>query len=204
MGLMGGPYGTLSDERLMTLVVEGDERAFATLYDRHHRRLLNYFHRMLWQDRDLAQDHLQELFTKLAKRPASYDRARPFTTWLFSVANNMCKNAYRHHAVVRQADKHLRNGTDREEAVAGRAVDHELFRKRLQQELDLLDPDHKATFLMRFEEELPVKEVAAVFGCSEGTVKSRIFYTLKKLAARLPEFGPDAPIHDGTPRTIRP
>jgi hypothetical protein len=33
----------------------------------------------------------------------SYDPARPFQTWLFSVANNMCKNAYRHEEVVREA-----------------------------------------------------------------------------------------------------
>jgi DNA-directed RNA polymerase specialized sigma24 family protein len=32
----------------MELVVRGDERAFAALYDRYHGRLLNYFHRMLW------------------------------------------------------------------------------------------------------------------------------------------------------------
>ncbi len=204
MGSYGGPYHELGDERLMALVVRGDKRAFAAVYDRYHRRLLGYFHRMLWQDHDLAQDHLQELFTKLAQRPTSYDPSRPFTTWLFSVANNMCKNAYRHHAVVKQAETHLRNGSDRVEPNAGRAVDHAHFRQRLQGELDRLDPDHKATFIMRFEEDMAIKEIAAVFNCSEGTVKSRIFYTLKKLAERLKEFSPHATLNDGTSRTIRP
>ena len=109
MRLFGTEYGGLVDERLMELVVKGDERAFATLYDRYHRRLLGYFHRMLWNDRERAQDFLQDLFTKLATQPERYDRARPFQTWLFSVANNMCKNAYRHEAVVREAAMHLRH-----------------------------------------------------------------------------------------------
>ena len=202
MGLFGKAYEQLSDERLMELVVKGDERAFTVLYDRYHHRVLNYFHRMLWQDRELAQDHLQDLFTKLARRPASYDPARPFRTWLFSVANNMCKNAYRHHEVVRNAERHLHNGQDREEASAGVEIDRARFTARLTTELEQLDPDHKATFVMRFHEEMAIKEIAAVFGCSEGTVKSRIFYTLKKLAGRLKEFDPNAPQPHGPARTL--
>jgi RNA polymerase sigma-70 factor (ECF subfamily) len=195
-------FDRMSDERLMELVVRGEERAFAALYDRYHHRLLNYFHRMLWQDRELARDHMQDLFTKLAQRPASYDPSRPFQTWLFSVANNMCKNAYRHEEVVRVAAMEMRAAPDRVEAQNGVEVDRELFRDRLDAELDRLDPDHKATFVMRFHEELAIKEIAAAFGCSEGTVKSRIFYTLKKLAERLKEFDPNALNDHGTARTI--
>jgi len=196
MALFNKEYSNLGDERLMELVVRGDERAFGALYDRYSRRLLSYFHRMLWNDREKAQDYLQDLFTKLAQRPTSYDPSRSFQTWLFSVANNMCKNAYRHEEVVRAAARELRHGVDREEARDGMDVDHERFRGRLDQELAKLDPDHKATFVMRYNEEMAIKEIAAVFGCSEGTVKSRLFYTLKKLAERMKEFDPNA-LHHG-------
>jgi RNA polymerase sigma-70 factor (ECF subfamily) len=200
MPMFSKEYGKLGDERLMELVVRGDERAFAALYDRYSRRLLSYFHRMLWNDREMAQDYLQDLFAKLAQRPGSYDPARPFQTWLFSVANNMCKNAYRHEEVVRTAARELRHGVDREEALDGRSVDHERFRGRLDAELARLDPDHKATFVMRYHEDMAIKEIAAVFGCSEGTVKSRLFYTLKKLAERMKEFDPNTPAGKaGTP-----
>ena len=202
MALFGTEYGKLGDERLMELVVRGDERAFAALYDRYNRRVLNYFYRMLWSDREMAQDYLQDLFAKLATRPQSYDAARPFQTWLFSVANNMCKNAYRHQAVVKEAAVHLRNGVDRVEATHGIGVDRERFRDRLDEELDKLDPDHKATFVMRFNEDMAIKEIAAVFACSEGTVKSRIFYTLKKLAERMKEFDPKTLQQHGTARTV--
>jgi RNA polymerase sigma-70 factor (ECF subfamily) len=198
MTLLGKDYERMSDERLMELVVRGDEKAFAAVYDRYSRRLLNYFHRMLWQDRERARDMLQDLFTKLAQRPTRYDPARPFQTWLFSVANNMCKNAYRHQEVVKAATLHLRAESDRIDALDGAGVDHERFRDRLQEELGRIDPDHKATFVMRYHEEMAIKEIAAVFGCSEGTVKSRLFYTLKKLAERMKEFDPNA-IHHGKP-----
>lgn len=187
-----------SDERLMERVVHGDERAFAELYDRYQGRLLTYFHRMLWSDRERAEDLLQDLFTKLAQRPGMYDPARPFRTWLFSVANNMCKNEYRREEVRRSAVPELRHkGQQVQDAQAGVGIDRERFRMRLDQELDRLDPDQKATFVMRYEEDLAIKDIAQAFGISEGTVKSRLFYTLKKLADRLKEFGPLTPTPHG-------
>lgn len=203
MGLFRTEHATLSDERLMELIVRGDERAFGALYDRYHHRLLNYFHRMLWHDRERAQDFLQELFTKVARNPASYDPARPFTTWLFSVANNMCKNEYRKEEVRRAAVPHLKAENGIVEARGGDGVDKDRFNVRLNAELDKLDPDHKATFTMRYHEDMAIKEIAVVFGISEGTVKSRLFYTLKKLAERLKEFDPRSLHEHGTPRTVR-
>ena len=70
-----------------------------------------------------------------------------------------------------------------------------MFRGRLDEELDKLEPDHKATFVMRYHEDMAMKEMAAAFGCGEGTVKSRLFYTLKKLAERMKEFDPNAVYH---------
>ena len=80
-------------------------------------------------------------------------------------------------------------------------MDRALFSAKLEEELDKLDPDHKATFVMRHHEDMAIKEIAAVFACSEGTVKSRIFYTLKKLAERMKEFDPKTLQQHGTARS---
>ena len=191
MGLFRDNPTDLSDERLMERVVRGDERAFTLLYDRYQRKLLAYFHRMLWRDRERAEDFLQDLFTKIAQQPRSYSPGRPFGTWLYSVANNMCKNEYRRMATRTAAVPELRATSNHTvEATAGIGVDRARFSARLEEELDKLDPDHKATFVMRHHQDMPIKEIAAVFGISEGTVKSRLFYTVKKLAASMPEFDP--------------
>lgn len=206
MALFRKPHDGMSDEWLMEHVVRGDEPAFTALYERWKGRMMTYFHRMLWHDRERAQDCLQELFTKIARKPESYDASRPFQTWLYSVANNMCKNEYRREEVRRRARPLLaveHNGIT--EAVEGTGVDRARFRDRLAEELDKLDADHRATFVMRYHEDMAVKEIAAAFGISEGTVKSRLFYTLKKLAERMKEFDPrayDEPIQ--APRDRRP
>ena len=173
------------------LTTSGDEKAFTVLYDRYSGRLMGYFHRMLWKDRERAEDLLQELFTKLAQRPEIYDPSRSFSTWLYSVANNMCKNEYRREEVRKKAAPELRheaNGTV--QATAGDGLDRVHFSERLDAELDLLAHDHKATFVMRYHEDMAIKEIAVAFGCSEGTVKSRMFYAVRKLREELE--GPDA------------
>ena len=200
MGLFRTDHQALSDERLMELIVRGDERAFGALYDRYQRKLITYFSRMLWNDRERAQDFLQELFTKIARKPDSYDPSRPFSTWLYSVANNMCKNEYRREGTRKAAVPHLKAETDHVNAIHGDGVDRERFRVRLDQELDKLDPDQKATFVMRYHEDMAIKEIAAAFGISEGTVKSRLFYTLKKLAERLNEFDPRILLQTSSPK----
>ena len=88
-------YKELDDELLMVKVSDGDSAAFSEIYDRYSTPLINYFYRMLWRDRERAEDFMQELFTKLIHKPHLYNPDRRFKTWMYSIANNMCKNEYR-------------------------------------------------------------------------------------------------------------
>ena len=173
----------------MARVCARDSRAFGVLYDRYADRMVNYFYGNLWQDQEKAQDFMQELFTKLVQKPELYQTGRPFKTWLFSIANNMCKNEYR-RAEVR---KNTRHDLDRD--VAGdsglestQAIDRAAFNEALDGALSSLDENKRLTFEMRFRQELSIKEIAAAMECSEGTVKSRLFYTLKALNAQLQDY----------------
>lgn len=190
MGFFTRNRSDLSDEVLMSMVSKGDEQAFGVIYDRYSGRLMNYFHKMLWRDRERSEDMVQNIFLKIARKPDSYDPNRKFSTWLFSVANNMCKNEYRKEEVRRAPAPKLDISTSTPGDVAIKELDNERFRDRLAGELSNLEEDQRTTFVMRYYEELSIKEIAAAMGCSEGTVKSRIFYTLKKLADRLTEFDP--------------
>ena len=189
MGLFKKSYSASSDEKLMQLVANREAAAFNELYERYSRVMLNYFYRMLWQDREKAEDFMQDLFAKLIHKPELYDASRNFKTWLYSIANNMCKNEYRKQEVR----KGVVNGIN-EEIMAiekqnqEKQVDDKIFNKRLYEELDKLDVKQKETFVLRYVEDLPIKEIATICECSEGTIKSRLFYTLKKLALRLEDF----------------
>lgn len=189
MGLFKQSVQNLTDEELMARVQSRDSRAFSVLYDRYSGRMVNYFYKMLWQDSEKAQDFAQELFTKLVQKPELYKAGRPFKTWLFSIANNMCKNEYR-SAEVR---KNTRHDLDRDVAgesgqESAQAIDRAAFNEALDEALSTLDENKRMTFEMRFRQELSIKEIAAAMDCSEGTVKSRLFYTLKALSGELQDY----------------
>lgn len=193
MGLFRKDYTNSPDETLMRLLAEGDQRAFAALYDRHRQALFRYFHRMLWKDREKAEDCVQDFFMKIIRQPAAFDPKRRFVTWMYSVAHNMCKNEYRSNEIRKPVvmDEFTAAGIAQQEAGADKQLDRKKFMEELLLQLEEFDENQKTTFLLRYEENLSIKEISEVLSCSEGTVKSRLFYTLRKLSERLKHFAPE-------------
>ena len=185
-------YSSHTDNELMQLVVERDSLAFSELYDRYNRMLVNYFYKMLWQDEEKAQDFMQDLFTKIVEKPKSFDIKRNFKTWMFSVANNMCKNEYRKQAVRKNTSYNLDESYQIKDTAmnAMDSLQDTQFSEKLTVELAKLDEKQKSTFVMRYFQDLSIKEIAETLECSEGTIKSRLFYTLKKLTVSLKDFAP--------------
>jgi len=189
LSLFGTTYHKKSDEELMELIKENNQKAFGELYDRYAERLINYFYRMLWKDQEKAEDFTQDLFTKIIQKPELFNGSRAFKTWVFSVANNMCKNEYRHHEVKKKANDHFDYNVSR--SAASKAVedmDKITFNQELEVALSSLDEAKRSTFELRYNDDMSIKEIADTFGCSEGTVKSRLFYTLKHLNTKLKAF----------------
>ena len=174
----------MSDEELMRRMSGGCEASFSELYDRYGQRMHRYFYRMLGQDAHRADDFTQELFMKLIEKQALFDPARRFSTWLYTVAGNMVKNEYRRVSRIPEPpdipDFFYENFTE--------DVDNQLFEQHLHLALEGLDETQRQCFVLRYQEELSVKEIAGILNCPEGTVKSRLFYTVKKLAGKLRAF----------------
>lgn len=173
----------------MQLVGERNGQAFEALYDRFAKRLYNYFLRMLWKDKEKARDFTQDLFAKVADRPELFDQSRSFVTWLYSIANNMCKNEYAKHEVHTRVHKDIKSGDSFTELpMGGRGLDKSYFMLKLKEALDDMDEVKRTTFALRFDQELTIPEIAEVMQCNEGTVKSRIFYLLKDLSVKLKAY----------------
>lgn len=199
MGLFKSSYKEYSDEILMQKIASGDKRAFNDLYDRYATPLLNYFFRMLWKDREKAEDFVHDLFAKIIQKPDSFDTKRTFKTWIYSVANNMCKNEYKRQEVR----SGMKNGLEEYAAIADDTVNavqqthHSMFGEEFQIKLDQLDEKQREAFIYRHIEGLSIKEIADILKISEGTIKSRIFYATKYLAEELVHYQPEKSQHHG-------
>lgn len=195
MGLFRKDHDRQSDEALMVLLQSGDSAAFDALYQRYSQRLLVYFLRMLGNDRDKADDFLQDLFLKVIDKGGRFRAEARFSTWIFTVAHNMCKNEYRRREVRKVIDPEADVETVAVfDAGANpgihEALDRQRFQARLQQVLATCDAGQRSAFILRFQEHLSIKEISEIMDCSEGTTKSRLFYVTKKLGKALGEFNP--------------
>ena len=177
-----------SDEDLMSSIQLGDRAALTELYRRYNVPLLRYFYRMLWKDKELAEDFLQDIFMKVIQHAESFNLNMRFSTWIYSVAHNMCKNEYRKKAF--RDSVHLHHG---EEVIRTRVLEPEQLpdlKWHIEKTVGLLDEDDKHLFTLRFELDLPLGEIAAALNCPIGTVKSRVFNLKKKLAEQLQGLSP--------------
>lgn len=173
-----------SDSELMQQIVSGDQAAFGELYHRYKSRMYYYFYRMLGNSAEQANDFLQELFMKLIEKPESYNPAYNFSTWLYSVANNLCKNEYRRRE-VRQGYQASEIQETLVDCLNVYSIEPEQAVEKIFQTLELLGEEHRSAFLLRYREGFSIKEVAEILELPEGTVKSRLFYAKKLLAEKL-------------------
>lgn len=185
-------YENYSDEELVKYIVKGNEKAFDELYQRYASKLHAYFFRNLGKDANLANDFIQELFLKIIEKGNLFDPEKKFSSWIYAVAGNMCKNEYRRlqrHAITGLPadlkDRFFANNSSDND------YDQAVFEEYLQKELEKMEAPHRECFLLRFQQELSIKEIGEIMDCPEGTVKSRIFYTVKKLSEKLEYFKPE-------------
>ena len=195
MKIFRGSYQEYSDEQLMKKIQIGDVKAFEELYDRYSQRLLRYFYRMLGGDEEKSQDFVQETFLKVVEKTEYFDIERKFATWLYTISYNLCKNEYRRMEVRKIVEKKdnlddLLQDSKEISSSPDVNIDRASFKQALMSELDKLDFTQKSVFLLRFQENLSIEEIADLMDCKPGTVKSRLYYVIQKLSYRLHDYNP--------------
>ena len=70
-------------------------------------------------------------------------------------------------------------------------IDYKQFKAELQTIYETLSEKDRIIFVLRFQHEVPVKEIAEILNCPEGTVKSSTYYLLKKIAQKVPHYKPE-------------
>lgn len=185
--LTANALSALTDAELMQRIGRGEHAAFDTIYNRYAQRLGGFFLRMLAYDTAKAEDMVQELFARMWTHRREYRSEQPFATWLYAMAYNLCKNEYRHETVRQAYVEELRQ---REEATdePTKAMERDELRQRLRQAVQSLPTAQRDAFLLHYDEELTIPEVAHIVGCPEGTVKSRLYAALENVKKMMNEY----------------
>ncbi|WP_428268429.1 RNA polymerase sigma factor [Haliangium sp.] len=188
-----------ADESLMMLYQQGDVRAFEVLLERHRRPIFNFILRSV-RARDRAEDLMQETFLRVVKGAAGYKKQAKFTTWLYTIARNLCvdhsrRQKHRRHASLDQPigggeerDRTLMDVVSGDEPGSDRKAVSRRLHLAISSAIDTLPDDQREVFLLREFQSLPFKDIGEIVGVPENTVKSRMRYALEKLRNELEQY----------------
>ena len=166
----------ISDEALMTAVMGGDSAAGDELYRRYAPDLRRYFGRM--ESREIGADDLvQETFVRVLRYGASFDPARPFRGWLFTIARNVgLAAAHARRDVVPLTDVTLAAPDD-----SARDLDTRESLSSLRTAMRALPEADRDVLVFAKIDGRSYREIAGTLGITEGAVKVRVFRALQRL-----------------------
>ncbi|QRN85014.1 sigma-70 family RNA polymerase sigma factor [Clostridia bacterium] len=167
---------SLSDEKLVQMVLDGDREVFSVLISRYERQIYGLAYR-LTNNKHEAQDLGQEAFIKIYQSLGKYDPGRPFFSWMYKVAANQCYSILRKK---REAETPL------ESVIEFVSDDHEeenspeqfILKKENQdtvrRALVSLPEKYRMALILRFMEDMSYQEIADTMEISLSAVESRI------------------------------
>lgn len=177
---------------------EGDWEAREQLFRQYNRRLYNFVLRMVNNEEDAA-DITQDVFVRLFETLPSLRAEEAFTSFLYTIAVNACRDhARRRQRVQFESLDAPRAGTDDEESstleipddadTPDVSLERDELQKRVQQAIATLSEDHRAVIVMHHLQDMEVNDMARILGVRVGTVKSRLARARAELERKLRSY----------------
>ncbi len=167
------PDKELTDEELVGELQRAmDADRFGVLYDRYTAKVYQKCVGMT-RDQELAKDLTHDIFLKAFVNLSKFDHRSKFGTWLYSITYNYCLDH------LRKSQRHRTKDLDDDLVVEDGAEDRyeiellSLRSDRLASVLEALEPADRAVLLMKYQDDLSVKEISEVLGLGESAVKMR-------------------------------
>ena len=160
-----------SDKELMERFLRGEVEGFNLLVKNYKIRLFSLLYRLVG-NREEAEDILQETFLRVYRQKESYDFNYSFSTWIYTIALNLCRNLYKRKKKVRFLGMDsLVNHPDPNSENHGNRNRLSLI---LERAISSLPFKYRTVFLLRDVDQLSYEEVASTLSLPLGTVKSRV------------------------------
>jgi len=185
------------DTELMLRVKKGDEAAFEELVDKYKQPVLNLVYRIL-RDATEAEDLAQNVFVQVFKSADRYRVEAKFSTWLFTIARNLCLNELRRRsrhpadsleaAAETQEEHPARQFEDKASVSAPDHLLREELTSKVQDALASLPENQRTAILLFKEKEMSYEEISKILDCSLSATKSLIHRGRETLKQKLKPY----------------
>ena len=171
-------HSTFDDRTLVNMVIEGDSRAFDTLFARHsdtiHAMLLKFT-----SNSDDVEDLMQEAFMKAYLKIGQYNPKYDFGAWIYTIARNTFVDFSRTQKSNALNSQNISlDSSNITQASAPTPEDYIINaqqRAQIERYIAMLPQDYRQLFELRFIDECNYEEIAEKLDMKLGTVKTRIF-----------------------------
>lgn len=178
---------------LVLAVQQGDHQAADELFTAVHQGLYYYISKTV-NDPELAQDLLQETFMEIYQTIGDLKEPAAFLKWSRQIAYHKC-TAYNRKTRDITVDENEDGQSifdtieeDRTEFIPDEALDKEDLKQTIHAMIAELPMEQRSAIMLRYFDEISVKEIAEIQGVSEGTVKSRLNYARKSIQKSVEEY----------------
>lgn len=177
----------------MARLCQGEKDGLAELVRRYQNDIFRFCVRYL-RETERAKDLTQETFIRVFTARSRFDAGRKFRPWVLCIARNLCLNELKRKSLVPMESLETCAGIARDDsrvlATPSESGPDELMmsaerRRWLAQALDTLDDESREIIVLRFFEQMPAKEVAAIVGSTEGAIRTRVHRILARLRDQL-------------------
>ena len=197
----------LTPDSLIEQCLAGDQAAWEQIVRQNWRKVFNVAYKFVGKH-DEAEDLTQDIFLKIFKALASFDRRANFQTWIISISRNLCIDHYRSVRKERQTIARDVDSNDLQPIATERGpyaqAEHQDLRAQLRQALETLPVTLRTAVVLRDLQELSYQEIADRLGLPEGTVKSRINRGRIELAHQLKRLQDKQPVRPRKRGATRP
>ena len=176
----------LSDEDLVEKVVlSGDTKAFGELYDRYAQLVYSKC-RSFVSSSDVAEaeDLTQNIFVNVFMKLKSFKGNSKFSTWLYSFTYNHCINYYNREVKKKRTEVEIGPDYELEGGLIDEVSDEEIFSiaaDKLKICIQSINPEEKVVLLMKYQDDVSIKEMAKILEIGESAVKMKLHRAKKKI-----------------------
>jgi len=184
-----GREAVLSDETLIRQIAEGSKLAMRALFARHQLRVYRFALRIV-RDATLAEDVVSEVFIDAWQHAGRFEGRSTVSTWLLGITRHKALTAANRRPTETLDSETAMNVVDpaaTPEAELGQKDTRAVIRRCLA----AMSPEHAEIIDLVYYQEKSIKEIVEILSIPENTVKTRMFYARKRLAALVAAEGID-------------